>query len=93
MRTAREQPQHPCGILGTGRLPQDLPIHDDGRVSREDEAPRFAPADRAGLGFGDAADIRLGQFKRRDVDSGFTKQVGASRRRGGENQTHGLIML
>ena len=47
---------------------------------------------------------QLGQFKRRDVlvdvsrlnldvDSGFTKQVGASRRRGGENQTHGLIML
>ena len=104
MCATRELLKHPCGILGTAWLPQDFPVHDDRRVSRKDEATRFAGADCAGLGFGDAADIRVGRFVRRDVfidvgrlnldvDSGFAKQVGASRRRRGENQAHGLIMV
>ena len=83
----------------TGRLPQDLTIDDDGRVGRKDEPTRLAPADRAALGLGDAADIRLGRFAGSTSSStsagwmstsipASLKQVGASRRRGSQNQ-HG----
>ena len=99
MRSAGEQPQHARRILIIRRLPQDLAFDDHGRVGRKHASAGHAPADRTALGLGHAADVDLWRFAGFDVlvdvgrldvdlDPGFPQQVGASRRRGGQNQ-HG----
>ncbi len=102
MSAARKHPEHSRGVIRPRRLPEDLLIHDDGRVRRQHQSAGGTRADWTGLGFGDTADVGLGRFIRSDalvnvgrlnlnVDSSLAKQVGASRGRGGQNQPHGPL--
>jgi hypothetical protein len=76
-----------------------LALDNHGRVGGQHESVGHAPTDCTALGLGHAADVDLWRFAGFDVlvdvgrldvdlDPGFPQQIGASRRRGGQNQ-HG----
>ena len=104
VRAAGEKLKHAAGFVGRARLAEDLTVENDNSVrGNEDRRANRAGGDKVGLGVGETLDHLLRRFigirsfvhsggENGERNAGIAENLGTSRRGGGKDQLHGLVL-